>query len=417
MQFMESLTLITVTFIVLVIFPLGRSNPICTQRQFLHEGRCCNLCPPGQTVRNFCLNKEDDRVCVPCPEGYYMDHWNSRRWCFPIDLCDKAHEYTRVKASLDGTSNSVCDCVDGYEYSMSGEICIESISPTRDHLPLKTTSHGMTSPSHSVTKNDMEGSIVTTMPSGNETRRQDGDRKKETTKLHWTIGFSSAAAVLVIVVVAVAVICRKRIRQQCRPGKNHQNDPDRISVQMEDLTVKQTDSRPQELHRNAITSNGFYPISTVENEESDNYDDGHGTSVTTSGPTSENSILISESSGILEDLSLPQVDTPFCMKEDDKTILRKLMPEFADDLPVRQVLDRMSDVFSEEDEAKITNISQHIHDQRRQLVGILMTKGAGAFDRFVIVLEEVCRHLADRIKEKKNKQTSSTNSIHNDFNV
>ncbi|XP_070561296.1 uncharacterized protein [Ptychodera flava] len=233
-----------------------------------------------------------------------MDHWNSLRRCFPIDLCDKAHEYTRIKASVDGTSDSVCDCVNGYEYSMSGEICIESMSPTRDYLPLVTTRHGMTSPSHSVTENNVDGSVVTTMPSANDTRRQDGDRKKETTKLPLAIGLSCAAAVLVIVVVAVEAICRKRIQQRCCPGKNHQNDPDRISVQMEDLTVKQTDSRPQELHRNPITSNGFYPISTVENEDSDNYDDGHGTSVTTSRPTSENSILISESSGILEDLCM-----------------------------------------------------------------------------------------------------------------
>ncbi|XP_070561289.1 uncharacterized protein [Ptychodera flava] len=90
------------------------------------------------------------------------------------------------------------------------------------------------------------------------------------------------------------------------------------------------------------------------------------------------------------------------MTDKDQEVLRSLIPLFVKALPVQQTLDRMSDVFDEEEVEEITLSSKTPHQQRRCLIYTLIKKGPEAFQRFVSVLDKVRPHLADALRDRKN---------------
>ncbi|XP_070561299.1 uncharacterized protein [Ptychodera flava] len=85
---------------------------------------------------------------------------------------------------------------------------------------------------------------------------------------------------------------------------------------------------------------------------------------------------------------------PRCMSEENESKLRELKPKLAEDMPYQQVLDRMSTVFTREDEAEIKKEIHSDFDKRRKLIDILIMKDNSAFGKFVRVLEKVSPHLA-----------------------
>ncbi|XP_070561312.1 tumor necrosis factor receptor superfamily member 5-like [Ptychodera flava] len=127
-------TCITVTclFTVIQAAPMKRDTTTCSpeDHRYPFNDMCCNMCQPGYKVHKHCTHTPDDGICVPCSEGYFMSEWNGATQCLPINLCNKSHEHISVHARPDGTSDNICACDPGFQYTASGELCIES--PVKD---------------------------------------------------------------------------------------------------------------------------------------------------------------------------------------------------------------------------------------------------------------------------------------------
>ncbi|CAJ1055142.1 tumor necrosis factor receptor superfamily member 14-like [Xyrichtys novacula] len=91
----------------------------CSWTEYQVGNKCCVMCGEGQHVKTNC--KEGiSTSCKPCTEGTYMNKRNGLRYCFPCTKCEE-DSGLRIKRACTRTSDSVCEPVDGFYCSESGE--------------------------------------------------------------------------------------------------------------------------------------------------------------------------------------------------------------------------------------------------------------------------------------------------------
>ncbi|XP_077979473.1 uncharacterized protein LOC144434835 [Glandiceps talaboti] len=387
--------------VILILFDFGEKfvsaapieNCSANDRQYLHNGICCNMCQPGYKLYSHCRGRPDDRVCVPCPRLYYTRDWNYATDCIAVNPCNMSkYEYIRIPANSDGTSDNVCDCVAGYEYSPSGERCQKiteyvdvTLSPkstidetVTDITPIQTTKNGSV--------------LNTAVPS--ETSTQQSTEPNNEKKVAQIIGFSLGT--LLLICLCFVLVFFKRKKMFCFKNRS-QPDPE-LPSGGDNATTDRGENRP------------MLPIEVPTKDvcvSGDEIDEGTGTVTPSSRRTSaevqedcpNTSRSTLNSSGYLEDY----VPAPVGMKDKDIANLRKHMDDFVRDLPTQRVLDNMSDTFSLEDIAAITHSSLDECKQRRELVQTLIRQGPDAYDKFVAALDKVCKHLAAALKADKKK--------------
>ncbi|XP_074524871.1 tumor necrosis factor receptor superfamily member 18 [Halichoeres trimaculatus] len=84
----------------------------CGERQHKVNGRCCDLCPPGEKVKHFC-SEHQQTVCVPCEKGSFSDQHHILGIC---EDCQSCQEYAQ-KCTL--TTNAKCSRRPGFLCSNS----------------------------------------------------------------------------------------------------------------------------------------------------------------------------------------------------------------------------------------------------------------------------------------------------------
>ncbi|XP_076605358.1 tumor necrosis factor receptor superfamily member 18 [Chaetodon auriga] len=80
----------------------------CGDRQMDINGRCCDLCPPGEYMKEFC-SEHQQTVCHPCKEGSYLNQYSIFDRCKECRSCQQ--EYTK-KCTL--TADAKCSCRSGF---------------------------------------------------------------------------------------------------------------------------------------------------------------------------------------------------------------------------------------------------------------------------------------------------------------
>ncbi|KAF3856209.1 hypothetical protein F7725_016932, partial [Dissostichus mawsoni] len=89
----------------------------CGEHQYQVDRRCCNKCPPGTYMKNYCT-KVQQTVCRPCKEGFYSDKYHSFDRCEECRSC--LYEYAE---KCQNTTNANCSCHNGF--LCSNNVCSE----------------------------------------------------------------------------------------------------------------------------------------------------------------------------------------------------------------------------------------------------------------------------------------------------
>ncbi|XP_008283895.1 death domain-containing membrane protein NRADD isoform X2 [Stegastes partitus] len=89
----------------------------CASGEFTESGQCCSLCPAGFGVVVDC-GKEDTQ-CAPCPRGTFSPSEGFER-CLPCARCPFS---VPTVASCSATSNTQCECDNGYFFLSSHNLC------------------------------------------------------------------------------------------------------------------------------------------------------------------------------------------------------------------------------------------------------------------------------------------------------
>nr|XP_060624297.1 tumor necrosis factor receptor superfamily member 10B-like [Anolis sagrei ordinatus] len=96
----------------------------CNDGEYPYNGqRCCKMCRAGTYVEESCTIPHTLGHCLPCTNGEdYTDRENGLDQCF---LCDKCKPgYIMVKACT-ATSNTKCQCPEGYYCPPGCEECVK----------------------------------------------------------------------------------------------------------------------------------------------------------------------------------------------------------------------------------------------------------------------------------------------------
>ncbi|XP_071615582.1 tumor necrosis factor receptor superfamily member 5 [Heliangelus exortis] len=97
----------------------------CFNKQYEHEGRCCNWCQPGEKLVSEC-NGTQDSICARCESGHYQQSWTKEKHCAPHDICEENAGFI-IKTQGNATHNTVCQCRDGMHCSdTSCQTCVEN---------------------------------------------------------------------------------------------------------------------------------------------------------------------------------------------------------------------------------------------------------------------------------------------------
>uniref|UniRef100_UPI0037E823F3 tumor necrosis factor receptor superfamily member 14-like n=1 Tax=Semicossyphus pulcher TaxID=241346 RepID=UPI0037E823F3 len=91
----------------------------CDQSEYEIDNRCCLKCPPGYRVYGDC-HHFSGTLCVPCPEGRFMDQPTQRTQCYKCTSCH-AGAGLRIKTSCTKKSDTVCETLEGFYCTVSAE--------------------------------------------------------------------------------------------------------------------------------------------------------------------------------------------------------------------------------------------------------------------------------------------------------
>ncbi|XP_031228602.1 tumor necrosis factor receptor superfamily member 5 isoform X2 [Mastomys coucha] len=83
----------------------------CSDKQYLYNGQCCDLCQPGKRVNSHCTALEKTQ-CAPCGSGEFSAHWNMEIRCHQHRHCELNQGF-RVKKEGTAESDTVCACKEG----------------------------------------------------------------------------------------------------------------------------------------------------------------------------------------------------------------------------------------------------------------------------------------------------------------
>ncbi|XP_014799172.1 PREDICTED: tumor necrosis factor receptor superfamily member 5 [Calidris pugnax] len=97
----------------------------CFDKEYEHEGKCCNRCKPGEKLVSDCSDTKQSK-CTPCESEHYQQSWTKERHCTPHDICED-NAGLIVKTQGNATHNTVCRCRDGMHCSdASCQTCVEN---------------------------------------------------------------------------------------------------------------------------------------------------------------------------------------------------------------------------------------------------------------------------------------------------
>nr|BAE31471.1 unnamed protein product [Mus musculus] len=83
----------------------------CSDKQYLHDGQCCDLCQPGSRLTSHCTALEKTQ-CHPCDSGEFSAQWNREIRCHQHRHCEP-NQGLRVKKEGTAESDTVCTCKEG----------------------------------------------------------------------------------------------------------------------------------------------------------------------------------------------------------------------------------------------------------------------------------------------------------------
>ncbi|XP_075997347.1 tumor necrosis factor receptor superfamily member 18 isoform X3 [Genypterus blacodes] len=89
----------------------------CGNLQIDINGRCCDLCPPGKYMKEFC-SEQQQTVCVPCQEQQYIDNYHIFDRCIECRMCQSAYD-----ENCTATTDARCSCHPGFR--CSNHLCSE----------------------------------------------------------------------------------------------------------------------------------------------------------------------------------------------------------------------------------------------------------------------------------------------------
>ncbi|XP_078061717.1 tumor necrosis factor receptor superfamily member 5-like [Mustelus asterias] len=106
-------------FFILMYFMLISYRPVvnnCLQAQFLYNGNCCDMCPAGTELVDYCGASSPTR-CRTCSSGTFTNHIHNLKACYPCLDCGGGFvEILKCRPN----KNSVCRCNKGYYCSKKG---------------------------------------------------------------------------------------------------------------------------------------------------------------------------------------------------------------------------------------------------------------------------------------------------------
>nr|BAE36843.1 unnamed protein product [Mus musculus] len=83
----------------------------CSDKQYLHDGQCCDLCQPGSRLTSHCTALEKTQ-CHPCDSGEFSAQWNREIRCHQHRHCEP-NQGLRVNKEGTAESDTVCTCKEG----------------------------------------------------------------------------------------------------------------------------------------------------------------------------------------------------------------------------------------------------------------------------------------------------------------
>ncbi|XP_040014941.1 tumor necrosis factor receptor superfamily member 18 [Xiphias gladius] len=92
---------------VLSIWTIGYARG-CGDLRILIGKQCCDLCPPGEYVKEFCTEHKQT-VCSPCERGSFSNEYTMFDRCQECQSCK--HEYLE---KCTPTTNAKCSCPSGF---------------------------------------------------------------------------------------------------------------------------------------------------------------------------------------------------------------------------------------------------------------------------------------------------------------
>nr|XP_034351178.1 tumor necrosis factor receptor superfamily member 5 isoform X2 [Arvicanthis niloticus] len=96
----------------------------CSDKQYLHNGQCCDLCQPGNRLTSHCTALEKTQ-CHPCNSGEFLAHWNMEIRCHQHRHCE-LNQGLRVQKAGTAESDTVCACKEGQHCtSKDCEACVQ----------------------------------------------------------------------------------------------------------------------------------------------------------------------------------------------------------------------------------------------------------------------------------------------------
>ncbi|KAM7006454.1 tumor necrosis factor receptor superfamily member 18 [Tautogolabrus adspersus] len=104
---MSSLSIISLVFICMWSIWTSAYAAGCGENQHKVGGRCCDLCPPGEFVKEHC-SEHQQTVCSPCAKGYYSDQYHI------FDTCEECQSCQEYAQKCSPTTNAKCSCRPGF---------------------------------------------------------------------------------------------------------------------------------------------------------------------------------------------------------------------------------------------------------------------------------------------------------------
>ncbi|XP_061433595.1 butyrophilin subfamily 3 member A3-like isoform X2 [Lethenteron reissneri] len=95
------------------------------------NGFCCHLCRAGFSWFHDCYSDDSDSLCLPCMPGKnYMDVANRGPECKKCSTCNVLYEYVQQDCTV--TSDTVCQCKDGYSRPHPSQPCGVTLNTAAD---------------------------------------------------------------------------------------------------------------------------------------------------------------------------------------------------------------------------------------------------------------------------------------------
>ncbi|XP_005085037.1 tumor necrosis factor receptor superfamily member 5 isoform X2 [Mesocricetus auratus] len=83
----------------------------CSDKQYLFNGQCCDLCQPGRRLESHCTALAKTQ-CLLCDSGEFMSKWNKEPRCYQHTHCEPK-EGLEVEKEGTADTDTICACKEG----------------------------------------------------------------------------------------------------------------------------------------------------------------------------------------------------------------------------------------------------------------------------------------------------------------